>query len=197
MSDEQTLSVYAEKAVEYAGMTNNANDSDPLLSAFIRDIPSGGRVLDLGCGPGASAAVMARAGLEAHAWDPVAEMVALAAEQSGVIARQAGFNTLTETDTFDGIWANFSLLHAARDEMPGHLARIATALKPGGRFHIALKSGAGSKRDSIGRLYTYYTDTELTGLLEAAGMTVTRRAEGIGKGLDGTDAAWISLAAHA
>ena len=197
MSDEETLNVYVEKAAEYAELTRDANDRDPLLTAFIADLPAGGRVLDLGCGPGTSAAVMASAGLEAHAWDPVAEMVALAAAQDGVTARQAGFDDLTDVDAFDGIWANFSLLHATRDEMPGYLSGIARALKPGGRFHIALKSGTGSKRDRIGRRYTYYTDAELTRLLEDAGMVVTGRSTGVGKGLDGSEAAWISLAAHA
>ena len=103
MSDKKTLSVYAEKADEYAALPNG--DVDPLLAAFIADIPPGGRVLDLGCGPGASAAAMARSGLEAHAWDPVPEMVEMAAAQKSVIARQAGFDDLTETDSFDGVWA--------------------------------------------------------------------------------------------
>jgi hypothetical protein len=81
--------------------------------------------------------------------------------------------------------------------MPRHLNTLFAALKPEGLFHIALKSGSGSKRDRLGRLYTYYTDAELTVLLQDAGFTVTDRATGRDKGLNGSDADWIALRAHA
>lgn len=195
--DDETLAIYAAKADEYAQLTDEDNREDPILTAFIMAIPSGGHVLDLGCGPGTSAAAMARAGLRVTAFDPVPEMVALAASHENVTAQRAGFDDLTGEDLYDGIWANFSLLHASRQDMPHHLARIAKALKPGGRFHIGVKTGTGSKRDRLGRFYTYYTEAELTGLLHAAGLDVFDRAEGSGSGLDGTEAEWICLAAHA
>ncbi|ABG30994.1 class I SAM-dependent methyltransferase [Roseobacter denitrificans] len=197
MSDAETLSVYAAKADDYANLTDEAAARDPSLVAFIAAMPKRGRVLDLGCGPGGSAAAMARAGLVVDAFDPVPEMVALAGRHAGVSARKAGFEDVTQVDHYDGIWANFSLLHAPRDDMPKHLARIATALKPGGRFHIGVKTGTGSKRDTLGRRYTYYSESELVDLLAAAGLTVFDRREGCDTGLDGVDAHWIVLAAHA
>jgi len=197
VSDAETLEVYARQADQYAKLTNAANTDDPALAAFIADIPAGGRVLDLGCGPGASAAGMARAGLRVDAFDPVAEMVALASRHEGVAARQAGFEDVTGRAVYDGIWANFSLLHAPRADMPRHLARICKALKPGGRFHIAVKTGSGASRDSIGRLYSYYSEPELRALLEAAGLSVFDRRIGEGAGLSGEVAPWIALAARA
>lgn len=197
MSDQKTLGVYARQADEYASLTDTANTQDPCLAAFIADLARGARILDLGCGPGASAAEMGRAGLQVDAFDPVAEMVALANRHDGVTAQRAGFDDLSVQDFYDGIWANFSLLHAPRADLPKHLARIAAALKPGGRFHIALKTGTGEARDSIGRFYTYYTPTELTGLLEAAGLDVFDRREGESAGLSGEVAPWIALAARA
>jgi 2-polyprenyl-3-methyl-5-hydroxy-6-metoxy-1,4-benzoquinol methylase len=197
MSDPETLKIYAEKAEEYAGLTEGFNTADPALSAFIAAVPKGGRVLDLGCGPGASAAEMARAGLDVLALDPVAEMVALAARHPGVTTRQAGFDDIDEDAAFDGIWANFSLLHAPKADMPRHLATLVKALKPGGIFHIALKTGTGEQRDRLGRFYAYYTDAELSGLLEAAGLTITDRRTGKDTGLDGSIAPWIALRAHA
>ncbi len=197
MSDSETLKVYAYKAAEYADMTDASNAVDPILHAFIAAVGAGGRVLDLGCGPGASAAQMARAGLEVDAYDAVPQMVAMAAKHAGVNARQAGFHDVQGTAVYDGIWANFSLLHASRSEMPDHLARIARALKKGGVFHIAVKTGTGSQRDALGRLYTYYTEGELDALLQAAGLTVTDRQTGEGKGLAGDSAQWIALTARA
>lgn len=196
MSDDETLKVYGDKAREYADMVDATTTTDPLLDAFIADIPEGGTVLDLGCGPGASAAEMARAGLKVTAYDPVPQMVALAAQHDGVTARQATFDDVRGIDIYDGVWANFSLLHAPREDMARHLGHIAQALKAGGRFHIALKTGTGSQRDGLGRLYTYYTDTELSGLLEDVGFKILDRATGSAKGLDGVEASWIALAAH-
>lgn len=197
MSDPQTLGVYAAQAQKYADLTDDANSADPRLNAFIDDIPDGGAVLDLGCGPGQSAALMAQAGLAVTAFDPVPEMVEMAARHDNVTARVASFDDVEGENLYDGVWANFSLLHAPRADMPRHLAAIAKALKSGGRFHIGVKTGTGSHRDSIGRLYTYYTEDELTGLLQDAGLRVFDRAEGVDAGLSGEDAHWICLAARA
>jgi hypothetical protein len=68
-------------------------------------------------------------------------------------------------------------------------------LKTGGRFHIALKTGSGSGRDDLGRFYTYYEESELAGLLEAAGLEVVDSREGRGRGLSGSVDHWIALAA--
>lgn len=197
MSDPETLGVYAAKAKDYANLTNDANSTDPRLDAFMADMPQGGTVLDLGCGPGQSAALMAQAGLHVTAFDPVPEMVEMVAKHTGVTARVASFDDVEGEDLYDGVWANFSLLHAPREDMPRHLAAIVRALNPGGRFHIGVKTGTGSHRDTIGRLYTYYTEEELTGLLEEAGMKVFDRTEGVDAGLSGEEAHWICLAARA
>jgi SAM-dependent methyltransferase len=193
--DLETLRVYDTQAGEYARLTAHSVD-DPLLAAFIAALPPGARVLDLGCGPGGMAALMAQSGLQVDATDASGEMVALAAAHPGVNATQASFDQISGTALYDGIWANFSLLHAPRHAMPRHLAALKTALKPGGLFHIALKSGEGEKRDRLGRYYTYYSADELTGLLVAAGFTVASHATGSDKGLDGSVADWIALAAH-
>lgn len=196
MSDDETLGVYAEKADEYANLVGETLSTDPLLVDFIAALPAGGAVLDLGCGPGTAAHVMADAGLRVTATDAVPQMVALAATHAGVTAQLASFDDIAGDRIYDGIWANFSLLHADRADMPRHLAALHTALKPGGVFHIGLKTGTGAKRDKIGRLYTYYTDAELTGLLESAGFTVTNRTTGCDKGMDGVMADWVVLRAY-
>lgn len=194
-SDPETLAVYNAKAADYAALTES-EARDKQLAAFIADMPPGGHVLDLGCGPGQSAAEMARHGLKVTATDASAEMVALAAAREGVNAHLATFNDIAGEALYDGVWANFSLLHAPREDMPRHLSAIARALKPGGRFHIGIKTGTGSKRDPLGRLYTYYTEPELTGLLQGAGLTPFAANRGTSKGLDGVMAGWLTLAAR-
>ena len=195
MTDKETLSVYAQKAKDYAQLTSGAV-KDPQLKDFIAAVAPEGHVLDLGCGPGQAAAHMADAGLHVTAMDPVPEMVEMAARHPGVTARAGTFDDVAGTDIYDGIWANFCLLHAPRADVPRHLSAIAKALKPGGIFHIGVKLGTGEKRDTIGRLYTYFTERELEGLLGDVGLTITDRAYGREKGLDGVPADWICLRAH-
>lgn len=193
MADEETLRVYAAQAEAYA--TQFPGGDDPHLERFLNVLPGGARVLDLGCGPGKAAARMQARGFQVAAWDASPEFVAWARDTYGVAADVAEFAALTSVAEYDGIYANFSLLHAPKADMPDHLARIARALMPGGRFHIGMKTGTGEKRDALGRFYAYYEDAELTDLLETAGLTIDYRKTGAEVGLDGTVAPWIILQA--
>ena len=167
MTDKKTISYYDASVDAYIDMVSRETPDDDLQS-FIDTVPDGGTVLDLGCGPGNSAAMMQNAGLIADATDASAQMVRAARERFGVNATQARFDELDSIAKYDGIWANFSLLHAPRAEMPANLQRIHTALKAGGYLHLGLKIGNGEKRDHLGRNYTYYQPDELKTLLVAA-----------------------------
>lgn len=196
MTDPDTIRVYDARAADYAKLTDCVAPNDPTLAAFIAACPTGGQVLDLGCGPGAAAAVMARAGLRVDATDASSEMVAMAARHPGVTARQAVFGDITGSDVYDGIWASFSLLHAPRADFPTHLRALHKALKPGGVFFIGLKTGTGQARDTLGRLYTYYTVPELDTYLTQAGFTPRSHKVGTSTGLDGKEAEYILVTAH-
>lgn len=195
MADRQTLDVYASRAADYAAKFATARP-DRTLSRFIAAMPDGARVLDLGCGPGRSAVFMRSAGLRVDAWDASEDMARIGRETHGLEIRVADFSSLKADGLYDGIFANFSLLHAPKAEMPLHLARIATALKRCGLLHLGLKTGDGEARDALGRFYAYYQDTELTGLLDQAGLSVETRDFGAEEGLDGALAPWIILTAR-
>lgn len=196
MSDPETIQIYDARSAEYARTNEDYAVSDPRLTDFISACTPGGRVLDLGCGPGAAANLMAKAGFQTDAVDASANMIAMARHYTGVSARQATFDQIDGTEIYDGIWANFCLLHAPRVDFPNHLAAIHTALKPNGVFYIAMKLGTSEARDKLGRQYTYYTADELVTYLTTAGFTVQNQAFGQGKGLDGSTSDWISVATH-
>ena len=195
MTDKQTLDVYAARAEDYAKRFGKAGEG-PHMTAFLAEVPKGGRILDLGCGPGHTAAAMKQAGFQVDALDASPELAALAKKHHDVDVRVATFDDLSDVATYDAIFANFSLLHAAKADMPGHLSRIARALVPNGIFHIGLKRGIGEKRDAIGRFYAFYELDELTGLLQNAGFHVIAERTGQEEGLDGTVAPWIIMLAR-
>ena len=196
MSDPETLKVYAEKAGDYADcFASEKPDQD--LRAFMAALPAGAAVLDLGCGPGNAAAMMAAEGFTAEAWDASPEMVETARTRYGVEARVAAFQDLEAEAAYDGIWANFSLLHAPKDQFPSHLARIHRALKPGGVLHLGMKTGTGEARDRFGRFYAYYTNDELATHLADAGFSGMETRTGTSEGLAGSVDPYIILRTHA
>jgi len=195
MIDDETIAAYNQQADAYADKFQGAA-SDPALSAFIARVKPGGRVLDLGCGPANATATMRDNGLDVDAVDASAEMVRLASETHKITVRQATFDDIQEVDAYDGIWANFSLLHASAADFPGHLSALYRALKPGGCFHIAMKLGTGSKRDRLGRYYSYYSQSELSDHLTTTGFVVDHTFTGEGPGLAGHVERWIVLTTH-
>lgn len=182
--DPETLSVYAERAKEY-GTKFTSLKAPRHLRGFMAMLPTGGNVLDFGCGHGSSAVHMAQAGFKVDAWDASAEMLALMKPHENLSPKLAVFDDLNKNDAYDGIWCNFSLLHAPRERMSDHLSAISTALRANGALHLGLKTGMGSKRDGLGRFYTYYSIDELRGLLADASFIIIDIEEGEEPGLAG------------
>ena len=195
-SDQETLSFYDGAAAKYAGKFGRETPDDDLL-AFMGDVKPGGRVLDLGCGPGNSTAMMRDAGFVVEASDASQSMADLAREKYGLNVRVETFDALPSQSGYDGIWANFSLLHAARADLPRHLKAINAALVPGGIFHLGLKLGDGEERDHLGRFYAYHTEEELLTHLANAGFTDVVTRTGTAKGMAGTMDPFIIIRTHA
>lgn len=184
--DDKTLKFYDGEAPVYAPWSAPETPY-PWLEKFISLTPAGGRMLDFGCGGGWGAARMVETGRIADAMDGSAELVAQARERYGLDARVGRFEDLNAHQLYDGVWAHFSLLHAAKADMPGHLARIYAALKPGGRLYVGLKAGTGEKRDNLGRFYAYYEQAELNDRLAEAGFAEIDIRERSGESYDGAD----------
>lgn len=194
MSDTRTLAFYDASAAKYAE-TLSKDHVRPELADFMARIVPGGRVLDLGCGPGKASATMARAGFDPDPVDASDGMVTFAKETFGVPARQGTFETDFGTDRYDGVWASYCLLHARREDIPKIITRLARALRPGGSLFIGMKLGEGEARDSLDRFYTYVSETELHGWIAAAGLTLTSSKTGVTKGMAGTMDPCIDLIA--
>ena len=90
--------------------------------------------------------MMAQAGLQVEAWDPSREMAKAAATHDGVRAHQRDFEALPDVPTYDGIYANFSLLHVPRADGIRHIHTCHKALYTGGVLHLGMKTGSGARR---------------------------------------------------
>ncbi len=196
MADPETIATYNATVGDYVKLVSRTTP-DRDLRRFIKAVPKGGLVLDWGCGPGNSAAMMQAAGLLPEVVDASEKMVELARSKYNLNASHATFADLDVTNRYDGLWANFSLLHAPKSDMPDHLQAAHTALKAGGYFHIGMKLGTGEKRDKMARMYTYYAEDELISLIENAGFTIDFTRKDAMKGMVGHDEPFIIITAHA
>lgn len=194
MADKRTIAVYDEKAADYIKLTATAQPDDS-LQGFIDAVAPGGKVLDLGCGPATASAHMRGAGLHPDPVDASQGMVDLANATYDIGARLGTFDDLEAVQTYDGVWANFSLLHAPRADLPRYIKAISTALKPDGVLHIGMKTGKGQSRDTIERLYTYVSVAELGQMIKDAGLDITFTKEGKDKGLSGSVDAFVIMRA--
>ncbi|MEI4470091.1 class I SAM-dependent methyltransferase [Frigidibacter sp. MR17.24] len=196
--DDPTLRFYETRAAEHAARAGGAADGE--LAGFVAALPRGARVLELGCGAGHDALAMLRAGIDLHPTDGAVAMAGLAAARLRAAGQARAvavlrFGDLAAEAAFDGIWARAALLHVPRADLPGVLARVFRALRPGGVQVASFKAGVAEGRDAHGRLYSYPTAAELVAFYRASAgweiETVTTRAGGSFDGPRGTDWIWI------
>lgn len=167
MRENNTLDWYRENAEEFIANTGKV-DMTALFSTFLDMVPSGGYVMDLGCGGGSASLYFTQAGYRVLAVDGCRELCEHTRNRVGCEARQLRFDELDYTDTFDGVWACASLLHVRKAELPGVLRLVWKALKKNGAFYASFKYG-NEERDKNGRVFSDFTEDSVRTLLEEAG----------------------------
>lgn len=194
-TDPRTIAVYNAKARAYANQFKRSAPGSH-LRRFMGAISPGGYVLDLGCGPAFSARHMMDAGFEVDAVDASDEMISAALDINQVNVRKASFDQVQGEHVYNGIWANFSLLHVPQEELSKQIEILAKALKPGGVFHIGMKVGDGMKRDQLGRQYSYVSVGGLGNMIVSTGLEILACDQGSEVGLAGTNDPWVVMMAQ-
>lgn len=184
-SDPDTLAFYTREATKYAEAAVGEKRS-PVLAKFAAMLPGGARVLDFGCGSGWAAGQFQSLGFDVAGFDGSEGLAREAKERYGIDVSVGVFSDFGDVDAFDAVWASFCLLHDTREAMPDNLERLATALRTDGHLYVGLKEGEGMERDNLGRRYTYFSQPEMRGLLEAAGFTVLSMTTEPSVGFDGS-----------
>jgi SAM-dependent methyltransferase len=189
--DETTLQFYRNNARSYADW---AKGPSTRLRGFLALLPSGGSILELGCGAGNHSAVMLAEGFSVRATDGSPEMAEIASQRLGHPVEAMRFDELDAHNAYDGVWASACLLHVPRDELAGILARIHRALKPSGLFYASYKMGESDGRDSLGRYYSYVSPEWLEATYASAGPWTTLSSDpSVVQSFDQTPADMLNL----
>lgn len=147
-------------------VTGSISDMSALYARFLFWIPTGGYLLDAGCGSGRDARAFLERGYRVAAFDASPTLARLASVYCRLPVRVLRLQEIAWCDSFDGIWACASLLHVPASELPGVLGRLAVALKPGGVLYTSFKYGRG-EREQGNRHFTDLDEAGLATLLRA------------------------------
>lgn len=165
---DQTIKYYDDNAIEFFMNTKDAN-MENLYKLFLKYIPEGGKILDLGCGSGRDTKYFLEKGYDVVAVDGSIEMVKLSSEYTGKKTLHMTFQEIDFEEEFDGIWACASLLHVRRDEISSILYKIYHALKPNGVLYSSFKYGDKEEYRDDGRFFNYYDEKSFSELIKKLG----------------------------
>lgn len=167
--DSATLEFYAAEAPVY--LSSRPDGVAKHLPDFLDRLPAGAKILELGCGGGTDAAHMLAKGFMVDPTDGAPAIAAIAQDRLKLPVRVMRFDEIKAVAEYDAVVAMASLLHTPFDALPMILAKISTALLPGG-WHVATFKGAGmdsNSRDVVGRYYNYPTAEALEIAYRSAG----------------------------
>jgi SAM-dependent methyltransferase len=178
-----TRQTYEEIAPDYAERDHRLEeDEGPLvretLSAFAEKVGREGRVLDVGSGGGRDSRGLLSMGFEVVGIDNAEGMIRQSKSvEPGINYLVMDFEKLDfPPASFDGVWANASLHHVPKENLPPVLRQVFQVLKPGGYFQLIVKQGTGEGlREnekfgrSIRRYFAFYRPAEVARLLSEVG----------------------------
>lgn len=155
----RTLAHYERAAPSFRERTWQ-HDVTQNYDALLRHIEASPpfRILDLGCGPGRDLCHFRALGHEAVGLDGTASFVEMARESSGCEVLHQDFLRLDLPQArFDGVFANASLFHVPRRELPRVLGELRAALVPRGVLFSSNPRGENTEGWS-GERYSAFHD---------------------------------------
>jgi ubiquinone/menaquinone biosynthesis C-methylase UbiE len=176
--DKITIDTYNKMAIDYDNETADFWQLFPrsIIKEF-GDRVKGGKILDVGSGPGRDALLLQDFGCEVTCLDASVKMVEMCKEK-GLDAIEGDFMNIPFTDkTFQGVWAYTSLLHIPKKDIGKAFEEICRVLKVGGFLGLGLIEGSGELyRNSSGvnmpRYFAFYSREEIEKLLSDFGFEI-------------------------
>ena len=161
------LPYYESRAIEFAENTF-ALDMSSLYAPFLGELPSGGRILDAGCGSGRDALAFAELGFDVEAFDASSALVDWARKKTGLPIELCTFADYSRSKRFDGIWACASLLHLELQDAKQAIAKLFGMLRENGVLYASFKLGHGVRIDGE-RQFLDLHEEDLPALIDACG----------------------------
>lgn len=188
----KTLDYYNTFYKKFITDTLEANASE-LHHSFLKHLPKGASILDLGCGSGRDSKVFLNLGYKVCALDGSKELYKFASEYIGQEVLCKTFDEIDFEEEFEGIWACASLLHIPYKDLPNIFKKLWKALKQEGYLYASFKYGdfEGERKS---RYFTDLTEDKFKKLLkpfnefEIVETTITRD---IRKGREGEK--WLNV----
>jgi ubiquinone/menaquinone biosynthesis C-methylase UbiE len=148
---------------------------------FGRTVEPGGLILDLGCGAGFDAEGLQSRGFSLVGLDIVETLLKAANVRDAFVGRLVRADMMTlpfAAGSFEGVWADGSLHHLRKADLPTALTEIRRVLKPACALFVSVERGsseglASPDADVTGaRYYARYEADELTAAIRLAGFDV-------------------------
>jgi len=136
--------VYNKIAEKYAKEFPKPSSS---IDMFISLLPLGGKVLDVGCGPGQDSGYFFRREFDVEGIDLSKKMVELARERFPKV-KFAVMNMRKlryPTCYFDGLFVSLSLIHVPKKDVDKTMSEFKRVLKEGGILYLHLFEGNGEQ----------------------------------------------------
>ena len=155
-----TLDYYNKNSEEYFNSTLNV-DMTNTYKEFLKLVPEGGKILDLGCGSGRDSMNFMKLGYEVTAVDGAKELAKKASVLLGKEVIASTFEELELKEKFHGIWACASLLHIKREDLKTVLNNLYNNLEDNGVFYMSFKYGEKEYVDDKNRYFNCFTDESI------------------------------------
>lgn len=155
-----TLDYYNKNSEEYFNSTLNV-DMTNTYKEFLKLVPEGGKILDLGCGSGRDSMNFMKLGYEVTAVDGAKELAKKASVLLGKEVIASTFEELELKEKFHGIWACASLLHIKREDLKTVLNNLYNNLDDNGVFYMSFKYGEKEYVDDKNRYFNCFTDESI------------------------------------
>jgi ubiquinone/menaquinone biosynthesis C-methylase UbiE len=154
----------------------NPRGMDNARRAILRQIGSGQRVLEVGCGDGETSRLLAKQGNGVLSIDisAVALDVARRLASNEGLALEYRYGDARSLDlpdaSFDYVVSEHFVEHLTSDDLLTHLAEVRRVLKPGGCYLMATPSRLWNGRQSVGFHLHVYTLAELCNVVQSSGL---------------------------